>query len=208
MHTSRGDTDHLLGRASAGDAAARDELLARHRDKLKRLVAVRLDRQLAARVDPSDVVQETLADAARRLDEFLFRRPMPYYPWLRRLALDRIDKAHRRHRAGRRAVGREVPRPLSDQSERQLAERLLAANTDPAHAALKNEQRRHVRQLLASLPPGDREVLVLRFLERLSSAEIAAILQIKPGAVRLRLMRALERVRSNLGESFDAEEEP
>src|SRR5690349_13893335 len=102
--TSSGDTNQLLCRASSGDAAAREQLLARHREKLKRMVAVRLDRHLAARVDPSDVVQETLTDAARRLDDYLARRPMPYYPWLRRLALDRIDKAHRRHRARRRTV--------------------------------------------------------------------------------------------------------
>src|SRR6185437_14489643 len=144
---------------------AREQLLIRHRDRLTRMVAVRLDRTLAARVDPSDVVQETLTDAARRLDDYLRERPMPYYPWLRRLASDRLDKVHRRHTARRRSVRREEPPPLPNQSAQQLAERLLAANSDPAHAALKKEKRQQVRALLDRLSAGDREVLVLRFLE-------------------------------------------
>src|SRR5213080_3119182 len=99
------DTDQLLASASRGDATARGRLLERHRQRLKRLVAVRLDRRLAARVDPSDVVQETLAEAAARLDGYLRDRPLPFYPWLRRLAEERLADVHRGHlRAGRRSV--------------------------------------------------------------------------------------------------------
>src|SRR5439155_13358142 len=103
------DTDQLLDAVSRGDAKARGRLLERHRRKLARMVAVRLDRRLAARVDPSDVVQEALAEAAKRLDAYLRDRPMPYYPWLRRLTWVQIDKAHRRHTARRRSVAREQP---------------------------------------------------------------------------------------------------
>lgn len=200
MPENSAQTNDLLLKAAQGDQAAREQLLARHRQKLKRMVAVRLDRDIAARVDPSDVVQEALADAARRLDDYLQQRPMPYYPWLRRLASDRIDKAHRRHTASRRSVRREERPRLPHQSTVQLAERLLAANTDPERTAIKKEKRERVRALLEQLPAGDREVLALRFLERLSSTEAAAVLQISPGAVRLRLMRALDRLRSSLGD--------
>jgi RNA polymerase sigma-70 factor (ECF subfamily) len=198
VRTAGPDTDALLARTAAGDAAARDQLLARHRDKLRRMVAVRLDRRLAARVDPSDVVQEALADAARRLDDYLRERPMAYYPWLRRLAADRVDKAHRRHTADRRNVGREEPPPLPAESALELAERLLAADTDPADAAVRRERRQQVRAALARLPAVDREVLALRFLERLSTAEAAAVLGLSAGAVRLRVMRALDRLRGRL----------
>jgi RNA polymerase sigma-70 factor (ECF subfamily) len=194
------DTEQLLDRAAAGDGSARDQLLERHRPKLKRMVAVRLDRRIAARVDPSDVVQEALADAARRLDDYLRKRPMPYYPWLRRLAWDRLDKAHRRHTARRRSVDREEPPDLPNESALKLADRLLAPNTDPARAVLRKEKRERVRALLDHLVAGDREVLVLRFLERLSTTEAAAVMEITPGAVRLRLMRALDRLRQNLGD--------
>src|ERR1700683_5334648 len=102
------DTDHLLASASRGDATARGRLLERHRPRLKRMVAVRLDRRLAARVDPSDVVQEVLLDAAAQLDIYLRDRPIPFYPWLRRLAAGRFADAYRRHvRARRRSVDRE-----------------------------------------------------------------------------------------------------
>ena len=200
MADTASDTEQLLDRAAAGDGSARDQLLERHRPKLKRMVAVRLDRRIAARVDPSDVVQEALADAARRLDDYLRKRPMPYYPWLRRLAWDRLDKAHRRHTARRRSVDREEPPDLPNESALKLADRLLAPNTDPARAVLRKEKRERVRALLDHLVAGDREVLVLRFLERLSTTEAAAVMEITPGAVRLRLMRALDRLRQNLGD--------
>src|SRR5437764_1772282 len=101
------DTEELLAAAAAGDDRARGRLLERHRGRLKRMVAVRLDRRLAARVDPSDLVQETLAEAAAKLDTYLHARPLPFFPWLRRLAQDRLADAHRHHlRAGRRSVAR------------------------------------------------------------------------------------------------------
>jgi len=195
------DTDQLLDRAAAGDHSSREKLLERHRKKLRRMVAVRLDRRILARVDPSDIVQEALADANRRLDDYLRERPLPYYPWLRRLACDRLAKARRRHTARRRSVEREEPPRIPNESAMELAERLLAPDTDPARAALRKEKRQRVRALLDELAPGDREVLVLRFLERLSTAEAAAVLEISAGAVRLRLMRALDRLRHNLGDN-------
>src|SRR5262245_55398443 len=77
-----GDTELLLQRAGRGDPSARAQLLDRYRGRLRQVVACRLDRRLAARVDPSDVVQEALADADRKLGGFLRDRPLPFYPWL------------------------------------------------------------------------------------------------------------------------------
>jgi RNA polymerase sigma-70 factor (ECF subfamily) len=202
------DTDELLALSAAGDAAAREQLLERHRQKLRRMVAVRLDRRLAARLDPSDVVQEALAEAAQRLDDYLRDRPLPYYPWLRRLAWVRLDRAHRRHTAGKRSVRREEPPALPEESAVELADRLLAPDTSPADAALRLEQRQRVRAALGRLAAVDREVLVLRFLERLSTAETAAVLEITPGAVRLRFMRALERLRGLMGDERSGEGGP
>src|SRR6185436_2060258 len=111
------------------------------------MVAIRLDTRIAARIDPSDVVQEALADAARRLDDYLRERPMPYYPWLRRLASDRLDKAYRRHTARRRNVGREQVR-LPEESALELAGRLAASTSGPSQAALRRERRQQVRAAL------------------------------------------------------------
>src|SRR5690242_19377754 len=115
------DTEHLLDRAAAGDPDARDRLLRRHRGRLRRMVAVRADPRLAARVDPSDVVQETLAEAAAGLDAYLRDRPLAFYPWLRQIAQNRLTDLYRRHvRAGRRAVTREEA-ALPDRSAAELA---------------------------------------------------------------------------------------
>ena len=91
------EADELIERAARGDHAARHQLLVQHRDRLKRMVAVHLDRRLAARVDPSDIVQEALLDAYRELSDYLRRRPLPRYPWLRQLAWERLLKCHRAH---------------------------------------------------------------------------------------------------------------
>src|SRR5262249_11311536 len=116
------DTDQMLAAASRGDVAARGQLLERHRQKLRRMVALRLDRRLAPRVDPADVVQESLLEAAARFDEYIRARPLPFYPWLRRIACDHLADAHRRHRrAGRRSVKREEPSGLPDESVVALA---------------------------------------------------------------------------------------
>lgn len=195
------DTNELLAAVAQGDRSARSRLLSRHRHRLRRMVAVRLDRRLSARVDPSDVVQDALADADRRLDGYVRERPIPFYPWLRRLAWDRVTDAYRRHcRSGRRTIDREEP-PLPDASGLRLAEKLIAKSADqPAARLLSDEQRGRVRDALGRLRERDREVLVLRHLEDLSTAETAAVIGMTEGAVKVRLLRALQRLRELLDE--------
>lgn len=195
------DTEQLLAAAGQGDASARGRLLERHRPRLKRLVAVRLDRRLAARVDPSDVVQDTLTNAAGALDAYLRERPLPFYPWLRRLALLRLTDAHRRHvGASRRSVIREEPGGLPDASTRELAERLVAPVSGPSAGLRRKERSEQVRAVLARLPERDREVLVLRYLEDLPTADAAAVMGVTEGTAKVRLLRALRRLRELMNE--------
>ena len=196
------DTEELLRRAGQGDREARQSLLGRHRERLKQMVAVRLDRRLAARVDPSDVVQEALLDAAQELSDYLRQRPLPFYPWLRQLAWERLIELHRRHlQAQRRSVKREEPLAphLSDQSAMQLADRVLARQSSPSDRAVRSELRLRVRAALDRLGERDREILVLRHLEQLSTKETAAVLRLSEGGVKIRHLRALERLRALLG---------
>src|SRR5947209_6980823 len=125
MVTSRSDADELewLRAAADGDQAAGQRLLDRHRGRLRQMVAVYLDRRLSARVDPSDIVQEALADAARGLAGYLRERPLPFYPWLRQFAWQRLLQLHRHHiRSRRRSVEREVPWDIAlpDQSADEI----------------------------------------------------------------------------------------
>jgi RNA polymerase sigma-70 factor (ECF subfamily) len=198
------DTEHLLERAAAGDRAARDQLIEQNRGRLRRMVAVRFDPRLAARVDPSDVVQETLAEAAANLDRYLRERPLPFYPWLRHLAQRRLIDLHRRHvQARRRSVTREVGPPgLPDHSALALADRLFARTSSPSAGLRRQERRDRVRTALAALPEPYREVLVLRILEALPTRETAAVLGISEVAVRSRQVRALDRLKVLLGPDF------
>jgi RNA polymerase sigma-70 factor, ECF subfamily len=203
------DTENLLGRAAAGETAARELLLARHRGRLRHAIALRLDRRLAARVDASDIVQEAMADAASKFSDYLRHQPLPFYPWLRQLALERLIEMHRRHiQAQKRSVIREASQslPLTDESTVELADRLLAAGGTPLGEILRDELRRRVQEVLARLSSRDREVLVLRHLEQLSTRETAAVLRVAEGAVKTRHLRALRRFRDLM--VGDAEEKP
>jgi len=195
------DTELLLQRAEAGDRDARGELLERHSPRLRRLIGIRLDPRLAARIDPSDVLQETLAVADRRLPAFLRDRPLPFYPWMRRIAADRITDAYRRHLgAGRRSVKREEPPGLPGESVVELANRLAAPTSGPSARLHRQERSGRVRDALKSLPEKEREVLVLRYLEDLSTADAAAVMGVSESAIKMRLVRALQRLRDVLDE--------
>jgi RNA polymerase sigma-70 factor (ECF subfamily) len=202
------DTDELVRRSAAGDDGARQALLARHRDRLRRMIGVRLDRRLLARLDPPDVVQEVLAEAHARLNDYLRDQPVPFYPWLRQIAWQRLLKIHQHHHARKRRVTQEGPAvpDLPDESVGDLAERLAASGTSPSRHALREELRLRVRQALGRLGERDREVLVLRYLEQMSLAEIAAVLETSEGAVKSRHARALLRLEALLGDEGEGEE--
>jgi RNA polymerase sigma-70 factor (ECF subfamily) len=188
-------TERLLQRAAKGDAVARDELFAAARGRLRQLIAVRMDVRIAARVDASDIVQETLSDAVRRWPDFLRGRPAPFYLWLRQIALDRLADAHRRHlRARVRSVRREDDVDLSDESAAALASHLASTGGSPLSRLMRVELRDRLRAGMAQLAPADRDLLVMRFLEQLRASEVASLLQISESAVRGRLRRAMERL--------------
>lgn len=204
------DTEELLRQAEDGDPRACERLLACHRDRLRKMIAWRLDRRLAARVDPSDVVQEVLLEASRKMDRYLRERPLPFFPWLRSLAGEHLVTLHRRHvRSRGRSVLREEAGVLNlpDESAAELASRLVTSSTSPTQRALRQELRERVQQALGRLSERDREVLVLRNLEQLSVADTAEVLRISAAAVKVRHMRALERLHALLAEE-DEEESP
>lgn len=198
---SQPPTEELLDRVRAGDPRAADDLLSRHRDRLRKMIRARLDPRLQRRVDPSDVAQEALAEAAQKLNDYAVRRPLPFYPWLRQIAWERLVRLHRTHvvaanRSVRREVGDELWLPA--ESSLALARSLRSTDTSPSGQAIGKEVQARVRQALGSLSATDREVLVLRHVEQLSTKEVAAVLDKSPSAVKLRLLRALRRLQAAL----------
>jgi RNA polymerase sigma-70 factor (ECF subfamily) len=203
MTTHKADTEELLRRAGTGDRSAVGRLLERHRGRLRQMVAVRIDPRLATRIDPSDVVQEALAEASQKLPAYLQDRPMPFYPWLRQIAWQRLVHLHTRHiEAQKRTVTREhrYGLALSDQSAMQLVDLVTASGTSPSERVIRREMRDRVRRALGALGPQDREVLILRHLEQLTIREIAAVLGIGEAAAQSRYRRAVERLHDQLAD--------
>ncbi len=198
MATNDPEIDALLQAAARGNDSALRDLLARHRLRLRRMVAVRLDNRLSARVDPSDIVQEALVDAGRKLVDYARDQPLPFYSWLRQIAQERIIQTHRYHlQSKRREVGREVAvscRP-ADGSTYHLADRLAASGTSPSGKVIRDERRALVIDTLEQMVEADREVLVMRYLEGMSFGEIAEVTDATEGAVKVRHFRALGRIR-------------
>jgi RNA polymerase sigma-70 factor (ECF subfamily) len=197
------DIEALLREARGGSQQAREALLARYRDRLSKMVTLRLDKRLAARVDASDVVQEALRVANSRLPEYLMEPCAPFYPWLRAIAIDRLIEMHRRHvKATKRSVVREQSRqcPINEESENVLAESLAASSLNASRRMLLAEMMARVRCGMGKLAANDREILELRHLEQLSVEEIASVLGINKSTVTTRSLRALQRLRALMGE--------
>ena len=201
MAAAENPTEALLELASRGDDEARELIFARHRARLKRMVAVRIDGRLAARIDPSDVVQETLFEASRKLPDYIRDPSLPFYPWLRQLAWKRLYALSEKHiHSQKRSILREERDNfhLSDESVQQLANRLMSSGTSPSRRMMRSELLGRVRVALEKLASRDREVLVMRHLEQMSISEIAAILGIDEGATKQRQTRALVRLQGLL----------
>ena len=198
------EVTELLRRAAAGEEGPLRELFTRHRDRLKRMVHLRLSRRLAGRVDDSDVLQEAYLEVARRLDEYVREPSLPFFLWLRHLTALKLAEVHRRHLGTQlRDADREVTLhrgglPLADSVS--LAAQLLGTLTTPSQAAIKAETRLFVQEALNSMDPVDREVLALKHFEQLSTAEIAEVLGMSKAGAGSRYLRAIKRLREILSQ--------
>lgn len=195
-------TEELLAQAKDGDASAVNQLMDRHRNSLRHLIRMRLDAKIQKRVDVSDVVQDVLVEANRRLQRYLGDPIMPFHLWLRQIAKDRIIDAHRRHRASaKRSVDREqamvVPRGF-DQSSIHLASIIGDQRLTPAAAALQKEMARKVEAAIGTLDEKDCEIIVMRHYEHLSNQEIGTVLNLSEPAASMRYLRAIRRLKAVL----------
>ena len=189
-------TARWLRRVSSGDPSALAELFTHYRARLRRLVQLRLDPRLAARLDPSDVLQEVYLDAAGQVEAYLRQPRVSFYVWLRGLAWERLLKLHRRHLgAACRAIGREQPLPGGSSAS---AGGLAAGGTSPGEALVQEELRRRVSDALARLGDEDREVILMRDFEDLSNNEVAEALGLTPSGATMRYGRALFRLKEAL----------
>jgi RNA polymerase sigma-70 factor (ECF subfamily) len=202
MFSDHPETQELLAAAREGRDGAVDRLLHVHREPLRKMIGLRLDPALAARIDASDVVQDVLLEAHRRLTEYLRNPTMPFRLWLRHIAKDHVIDAHRRHRqAQRRSLDREqpiVPAVLADHSSLELAGQLLDQERTPASEAIRRELQRKLDAAIADLDEDDREIILLRHREQLSNQQVAEGLGLSEAAASMRYLRAIRRLKAAL----------
>ena len=198
------ETRRLLDQlADSTDPVVEGRLWACHRDPLRRMIGLRLDRAVGRRVDASDVVQEVLLKASGRLAQYLRNPVMPFDLWLRQIARDHVIDAHRKHRVSQaRSVDRErtlSPR-FAEQSSLDLAAQLRDHELTPAAATLRRELEARFRVAIDGLEHDDREIILLRHFERQTNSEAARSLGLSEPACGMRHLRALRKLRVILGE--------
>jgi RNA polymerase sigma-70 factor (ECF subfamily) len=194
------DHSKLIERAGEGDEAAAAELFARHRERLRRMVQLRLDRRLQGRVDPSDVLQEAYLDVSRKLPEFAQKESMPFFLWLRLVVGERLLRVHRQHLgtamrdpAREISIHQGVNQPASSEF---LAAQLMGRLTSASRAYARAEMQDLLQQALDSMDPIDREVIALRHFEELGNEETAQVLGLSIAAASKRYVRALLRLKA------------
>jgi len=191
----------LLDRVRDGDGDAVNRLLERHRAAIRRMIDHRMDRVIERRVDASDIVQDVMIEANRRLADYLANPTMPFRLWLRHMARDRLIDAHRRHRvAASRSLDREVPLAAHD-GDGSAADGLVGVadrELTPAAAATWHELERRFAAAVELLDDGDRQIVLLRHFEHLTTAEAAEVLGLTKPAAGMRYLRAMRRLRSLL----------
>ncbi len=202
MWPTEDKTEELLLGAKDGDDDAIGRLIERHREAVQRMVQMRLDQKIRRRVAVSDVVQEVMIDASRRLQDYLANPAMPFHLWLRHIAQDRIIDAHRRHRGSqKRSVDREQGLMIAganDHSTMELAAQLCDGELTPAAAATQRELAQRVEAAITELGEADGEMIIMRHYEQLSNQEVARVLGLTEPAASMRYLRAVRRLRAML----------
>jgi RNA polymerase sigma-70 factor, ECF subfamily len=196
------DTTELLRSAGQGDQKALGSLFGRHRDRLHRMIQLRMDWRLQGRLDPSDVLQEAYLEFSRCLAQYLSNPTLPFYLWLRMVTGRKLLALHRHHLGTQqRDAHREISLhrgALPQASSVSLAAQLLGHFASPSEEAVRAELQIRVQEALNSMDAIDREVLALRHFEQLSNSEVAQVLEISEAAASNRFVRALRRLKKIL----------
>ena len=173
--------------------------LEHHREYLCLLARLQLDTRLQGKLDPSDVVQETLLKAHQALDQFRYRGEAELVAWLRKILANVLADALRKYQAGARDVGRErgLEAALEESSSR-LEAWLAAEQSSPSQHAERHERAVALAAALAELPEDNREALVLHYCEDWPLADIARRLGRTPAAVAGLLKRGVQQLRARL----------
>ena len=182
----------ILERAGTGDPSAFEELFSRHRAKLRRAIAARMDRRVTGRADASDILQETYLEAFKRLPNYLEQKGMPFYAWLYWIAREKVLEMHRRHLgAQKRTVRYEVPLMPADSSAK-FVKGLIGSLPSPSQELARAELAAQLHEALEQLDPDESDLILWRHFEQLRASDMAQLLNITEAAANKRYLRAVE----------------
>lgn len=197
-HSSQASTavERLLDKARQGDRLALEQLVELFREYLLLIANSELTAELRAKVGASDLVQETIVQAHQHFHEFAGGAATEFRGWIRAILLNRIF-AVRRHYCGTQQ--RDLSREVSWDEQQGAAALLHAADDTPSKYAALREQRLAINEAMQSLPPEYRQVLWLRYWERLTFVEIGDCMGRSPDAARKLWLRAIDRLQGDGG---------
>ena len=199
MAESAADPVRLLGEARAGDVTARGRLLELYRNYLRLLARSVVEPALRARVDPSDVVQETFLKAHREFERFAGATEPELVAWLRQILVRNLADQARYHRRQGRDLGRQQSLEAAlDRSSVAVQRALAAPLTSPSVRLEKRERAVLLADALEKLPADYREVFILRSLEHVPVVEIAVRMGRSTNAVYKLWFRAMATLKQEL----------
>lgn len=173
--------------------------LEQFRPYLRVLARMQLQRRLASKLDDSDMVQQTLMQAYRALDQFRGDSPEAMAAWLRQILARNLAHAARDFQREKRDVNRErsLEASLNDSSMR-LEGWLAGQDSSPSEKVVRAEQLLQLAESVENLPDGQREAILLHYFQRLSLSEVATAMNKSTSAVAGLLHRGLKQLREKL----------
>jgi RNA polymerase sigma-70 factor (ECF subfamily) len=194
--------DELVQRLRQGDQAALAELFEINRNRLSRMVSIRLDQRLQGRVDASDVLQEAFVSLSQKIENFAAYPDMSPYVWMRLTVQDRLIALHRRHiQAEKRDARREVSmarKAKPDESSAEIAETLADSISSVSGKAARLEVTNLIKATLDEMEEKDREIILMRIFEGMSNQEAAQALGLTPNGASSRFARAMDRLQKDV----------
>jgi RNA polymerase sigma-70 factor (ECF subfamily) len=186
----------------AGEDQSREELLERGREYLCLLARFRLSPRLQAKLEPSDVVQQTLLKAHENMAQFRGRSPGEFMAGLRKILANQLAEVARRFGAEARNLAREhVLQTDFEESSARLESWLAADQSSPSQRAIQAEQLLQLAQALRELPPDQRRAVELHHFQGCPLAEVGRRMGRGEEAVVGLLYRGLKRLRRLLEDS-------
>jgi RNA polymerase sigma-70 factor (ECF subfamily) len=186
------DLGAWLSAARSGSLDALGQALEGCRRYLLQIAQQQLNPDLQVKGGASDLVQETFLEAHRVFPRFQGNSPVELRAWLRQLLLHRAAKLGRRYRTTQK-------RRLSRETALEDGAPSPSAGVTPSGMAIAHELEQSLQLALDHLPEDYRRVISLRYQEGRSFEEIGRLMQRTPNAVRLLWLRAIERVKLELG---------